>query len=193
MRILVTGGAGFIGSNLVDALVDQDHEITVLDNLSVGKIANIESQLNSDRFHFVNGSVLDVATLERLLRQVDLIYHLAAVVGVEHLVSDPLQAIVTNVRGTENVLELAFKRRTRTIVASSSEIYGNSAEVPLGEDSDRFLGPTSANRWAYSDAKAIDEDFALAYAEKGLPGSLTCPVRRTTGAVSGSRAAASRT
>jgi UDP-glucose 4-epimerase len=172
MRILVTGGAGFIGSNLVDALMERDHEVTVLDNLSVGKVPNIEHHLESDRFHFVNGSILDTGTLERLVRQADQIYHLAAVVGVKYVVEDPLHAIITNVRGTENVLELAFKYWARTVVASSSEIYGKSTQVPLGEESDRLLGPTTVNRWSYSDAKAIDEYFALAYAQKGLPVSV---------------------
>lgn len=169
MRVLVTGGAGFIGSNLVDALMEQGHEVTVIDNLSVGKASNIEHHLESDRFHFVNDSILNVSTLERLVRQADLIYHLAAVVGVKYVVEDPLSAIVTNVRGTENVLELAFKYWVRTVVASSSEIYGKSAEAPLQEDGDRLLGPTTVGRWSYSDAKAIDEYFALAYAKKGLP------------------------
>jgi UDP-glucose 4-epimerase len=169
MRVLVTGGAGFIGSNLVDALMAQGHEVTVIDNLSVGKASNIEHHLESDRFHFVNDSVLNVGTLERLIRQTDLIYHLAAVVGVKYVVEDPLSAIITNVRGTENVLELAFKYWVRTVVASSSEVYGKSTELPLREDSDRLLGPTTVGRWSYSDAKAIDEYFALAYARKGLP------------------------
>ena len=169
MRILVTGGAGFIGSNLVDALMEQGHEVTVIDNLSVGKASNIEHHLESDRFHFVNDSILNTGTLERLIRQVDLIYHLAAVVGVKYVVEDPLNAIIANVRGTENVLELAFKYWVRAVIASSSEIYGKSTEVPLREDSDRLLGPTTVSRWSYSDAKAIDEYFALAYAKKGLP------------------------
>lgn len=172
MRILVTGGAGFIGSNLVDTLMQQDHEITVLDNLSVGKVSNIEHHLESEHFHFVNGSILDTNTLERLVRQVDIIYHLAAVVGVKYVVEDPLHAIITNVRGTENVLELAFKYWARTVIASSSEIYGKSTDVPLAEEGDRLLGPTSVTRWSYSDAKAIDEYFALAYAQKGLPVSV---------------------
>jgi len=169
VRVLVTGGAGFIGSNLVDTLMEQGHEVTVIDNLSIGKAGNIEHHLESDRFHFVNDSILNVSTLERLVRQADLIYHLAAVVGVKYVVEDPLNAIITNVRGTENVLELAFKYWARTVIASSSEIYGKSTEIPLQEDGDRLLGPTTVGRWSYSDAKAIDEYFALAYARKGLP------------------------
>jgi len=169
MRILVTGGAGFIGSNLVDVLMKQNHEVTIIDNLSVGKASNIEHHLDSDRFHFVNDSILNVDTLERLIRHTDLIYHLAAVVGPKYVVDDPLGTIVTNVRGTENVLELAYKYWVRSVIASSSEVYGKSTAVPLSEDDDRLLGPTTVGRWSYSDAKAIDEYFALAYAKKGLP------------------------
>ncbi len=169
MRILVTGGAGFVGSNLVDVLMAQEHEVTVIDNLSVGKISSIEHHLASDRFRFVNDSILNLTTLERLVRQADLIYHLAAVVGPKYVVEDPLGTIVTNVRGTENVLELAFKYWVRCVVASSSEVYGKSTAVPLSEDDDRLLGSTTVSRWSYSDAKAIDEYFAFAYAKKGLP------------------------
>jgi UDP-glucose 4-epimerase len=169
MRILVTGGAGFIGSNLVDVLMGQGHEVTIIDNLSVGKPSNIEHHLESNHFHFVNDSILNVSTLERLIRQADLIYHLAAVVGPKYVVEDPLGTIITNVRGTENVLELAFKYWVKTVIASSSEVYGKSTAVPLQEDDDRVLGSTTVGRWSYSDAKAIDEYFALAYAKKGLP------------------------
>ncbi|MGQ9522126.1 MAG: NAD-dependent epimerase/dehydratase family protein [Anaerolineae bacterium] len=169
MRILVTGGAGFIGSHLVDALMEEGHEVTVIDNLSTGKITNVAHHLGDDRFHFVNDSILNAATLEQLVRQADLIFHLAAVVGVKYVVEDPLQAIIVNVRGTENVLELAFKYWVRTVIASSSEVYGKSTAVPLREDEDRMLGPTTVPRWSYSDAKAIDEYFALAYAKRGLP------------------------
>ena len=169
MRILITGGAGFIGSNLVDTLTGQDHEITIIDDLSVGKITNIEHHLESEHFQFVNDTILNVATLERLVRQADLIYHLAAVVGPKYVIEDPLGTIITNVRGTENVLELAIKYWVKTVIASSSEIYGKSTAVPLSEDDDRILGSTTVGRWSYSDAKAIDEYFALAYAKKGLP------------------------
>ncbi|MGB9777730.1 MAG: NAD-dependent epimerase/dehydratase family protein [Anaerolineae bacterium] len=169
MRVLVTGGAGFIGSHLVDALMAQGHEITVLDDLSVGKVANIAHHLGSERFQFMNDSVLNIATLERLVRRADLIFHLAAVVGVQYVVEDPLNTIIVNVRGTENVLEVACKYWVRTVIASSSEVYGKSTTVPLQEDGDRLLGPTTVPRWSYADAKAIDEYFALAYAKKGLP------------------------
>ena len=169
MKILITGGAGFIGSNLADVLMGQGHEVIVIDNLSVGRASNIEHHLSSDRFHFVNDSILNVTALERLVRHADLIYHLAAVVGPKYVVEDPLGTIITNVRGTENVLELAFKYWVRCVVASSSEVYGKSTAVPLSEDDDRLLGSTTVNRWSYSDAKAIDEYFAFAYARKGLP------------------------
>ncbi len=169
MRILVTGGAGFIGSHLVDRLMAEGHQVTVIDNLAVGVIANIAHHLDSDRFRFVCDSILNETTLERLVRKSEQIYHLAAVVGVKYVVEDPLGGILTNVRGTENVLELAYRYWVPTLVASSSEIYGKSKAVPLSEDDDRLLGPTSVGRWSYSDSKAIDEYFAFAYARKGLP------------------------
>lgn len=169
MNILVTGGAGFIGSHLVEALMAQGHELYVVDNLSTGKIDNIRHLLENERFHFVNDSILNETLMERIIAQVDFIYHLAAVVGVKYVVEDPLRAILTNVRGTETVLELACKYWKKTIIASSSEIYGKSTKVPLSEDGDRVLGPTNVGRWSYSDSKAIDEYFALAYSKKGLP------------------------
>ena len=169
MGILVTGGAGYIGSHLVDALMAQGHELYVVDNLSTGKIDNIRHHLGDERFHFVNDSILNEALMGRIIAQVDLIYHLAAVVGVKYVVEDPLRAILTNVRGTETVLELAYKYWKKTVIASSSEIYGKSTAVPLAEDGDRVLGSTSVGRWSYSDSKAIDEYFALAYSKGGLP------------------------
>jgi len=169
MRILITGGAGFIGSHLVDRLMADGHDVTVIDNLAVGSIYNLAHHLDSERFHFVCDSILNERTLERLVRRSEQIYHLAAVVGVKYVVEDPLGGILTNVRGTENVLELAFRYWVPTLIASSSEVYGKSAAVPLSENDDRVLGPTSVGRWSYSDSKAIDEYFAFAYARKGLP------------------------
>jgi UDP-glucose 4-epimerase len=169
MHILVTGGAGFIGSHLADRLLDEGHNVTVIDNLSVGTIDNIAHQLHNERFQFVCDSIHNTPVLERLVRKSDRIYHLAAVVGVKYVVEDPLGGILTNVRGTENVLELAYRYWVPTVIASSSEIYGKNSLVPLKEDADRLLGPTSVGRWSYSDSKAIDEYFAFAYARKGLP------------------------
>jgi UDP-glucose 4-epimerase len=172
MRILITGGAGFIGSHLVDRLIAEGHDVTVIDNLSVGSIQNVAHHLDDDRFQFVCDSILNETTLERLVRKCDQIYHMAAVVGVKYVVEDPLGGILTNVRGTENVLEMAYRYWVPTVIASSSEIYGKSTAVPLSENDDRLLGPTSVGRWSYSDSKAIDEYFAFAYAGKGLPVSV---------------------
>ncbi len=172
MRILVTGGSGYIGCNLVDALMAQGHEIFVVDNLSTGKISNVQHLLGHERFHFVNDTILNETLMDRVVAQVDQVYHLAAVVGVKYVVEDPLHGIYTNVKGTEVVLEKAYKYWRRTVIASSSEVYGKSTDVPLDEDGDRLLGPTTVARWSYSMAKAIDEHFAFAYAAKGLPVSI---------------------
>jgi len=172
MKVLVTGGAGYIGSNLVDALITEGHEVSVIDNLSTGKIANIQHLLGHERFRFINDTILNEDLLDRIIAQVDQIYHLAAVVGVKYVVEDPLHGIYTNVKGTEVVLETAYKYWKRTVIASSSEVYGKSSHVPLGEEGDRLLGSTTVARWSYSMSKAIDEHFAFAYADKGLPVSI---------------------
>jgi UDP-glucose 4-epimerase len=172
MKILVTGGAGYIGSNLVDRLIGQGHEVFVVDNLSTGRISNIQHLLGQEGFHFVNDTILNESLMDRVIAQVDQVYHLAAVVGVKYVVEDPLHGIYTNVKGTEVVLEKAYKYWRRTLVASSSEVYGKSTAVPLHEDDDRLLGSTTVARWSYSMAKAIDEHFAFAYADKGLPVSV---------------------
>jgi UDP-glucose 4-epimerase len=169
MRVLVTGGAGYIGSHLVDALIKQGDEVLVIDNLSTGKIENLRHLLGHPAFHFINDTILNEPILERFVPSMDRIYHLAAAVGVRNVLQDPLAAINTNVRGTEVVLGLAFKYWKRVVLASTSEIYGKAKQVPYHEDDDRVLGTTGVARWSYSMSKAIDEHFAFAYAAKGLP------------------------
>lgn len=172
MRVLVTGGAGYIGSHLVDALIKRGDEVLVIDNLSTGTIENLRHLLGHPAFHFINDSILNETLLERFIPSMDLIFHLAAAVGVRIILQDPLAAINTNVRGTEVVLGLAFKYWKRLVLASSSEIYGKASHVPFREDDDRVLGSTAVPRWSYSMSKAIDEHFAFAYAAKGLPVSI---------------------
>ncbi len=168
MKVLVTGGAGYIGSHLVDHLLSRGDEVFAIDNLSTGNIANIQPHLGQNHFHFLDDTILNENLLDLLVSQVDLVYHLAAIVGVKNVVADPLAAIKTNVTGTEVVLNAAFKYWKKVVLASTSEIYGKSAKIPFHEDDDRVLGPTTVGRWSYSTSKAIDEHFAFAYAAKGL-------------------------
>ena len=169
-RLLVTGGAGFIGSHLVDALVDAGHEIIVLDDLSVGKRHNFAHHLGNARFQFVEGSVLDARLVGELIAQVDAIYHLAAVVGVRYIVDNPVRGMQVNIRGTENVLEAAQRTGAKVLVASSSEVYGKSTQVPFREEDNALLGATSVPRWSYALSKMLDEHLAFAYMRQtGLP------------------------
>jgi UDP-glucose 4-epimerase len=169
MRVLITGGAGYIGSHLADRLLADGHRVTVLDNLSLGKLCNIEQNLQEARFRFVEGDVLDHHTTVELVADCDVIYHLAAVVGVKHVLNDPLRTMITNVWGTENVLQAASTADRTVVLASSSEVYGKAREVPLAEEDDRVLGSTLVPRWCYSVGKALDEHLALAYRrQKGL-------------------------
>jgi UDP-glucose 4-epimerase len=169
MRVLITGGAGYIGSHLADRVLADGHEVVVLDNLSLGKMANIDHNLQNKQFRFVEGDVLNVDLVDRLVEQSEVVYHLAAVVGVKHVLEDPLQTMMTNVWGTENVLRAACKGPRRMVLASSSEVFGKAAMLPLREDGDRLLGPTSVSRWCYSVGKALDEHLALAYhRQRGL-------------------------
>ena len=172
MRVLVTGGAGYIGAHLVDALIRRGDEVLVIDNLSTGRFENIRHLQGQPAFHFVNDSILNERLLERFIPSMDLIFHLAAAVGVRHILEDPLAAINTNVRGTEAVLDHAFRYWKRIVIASTSEIYGKATSVPFRGDDDRVLGSTAVSRWSYSMSKAIDEHFAFAYAVKGLPVSI---------------------
>lgn len=163
MRVLVTGGAGYIGSHLADRLLAEGHQVVVLDNLSLGKLANIEHNLEHPRFRFVEGDILDQKLADELTGESELVYHLAAVVGVKHVVTDPLRAMMTNVWGTGSILRSACHYQRKVVLASSSEVYGKTTNSHLAEDDDRILGSTQISRWSYSTAKALDEHLALAY------------------------------
>jgi UDP-glucose 4-epimerase len=165
-RILVTGGAGFIGSHLVDRLLAEGANVTVLDNFSTGRETNLNTQASSLRV--VRGNVTDEALVEVLVAEHPLVFHLAAAVGVAHIMSDPVGSLRTNVRGTENVLAAAHRHGSRVVLASTSEIYGRNTEVPFKESANRVLGPTWIHRWSYSTSKAVDEHLAFGYAEQGL-------------------------
>jgi UDP-glucose 4-epimerase len=164
--ILVTGGAGFIGSHLVDRLLADGASVTVLDDFSTGHEANLNTQASLVRV--LRGSATDEKLVDKLVAEHPLVFHLAAAVGVAHIVRDPVGSLHTNVRGTENVLAAAHRYGSRVVLASTSEIYGRSTEVPFKETANRVLGPTWIHRWSYSSAKAVDEHLAFAYAEQGL-------------------------
>jgi len=163
VNILVTGGAGFIGSHLSERLIVDGHTVTVLDNLSTGQILNLESIKGNSRFTFVNGSILDVNTLTPLIAKTDYIFHFAAAVGVFNIVKNPLSSLLTNIRGTENILEGAHSRNIPVFLTSSSEVYGKNISNSLRETDNRILGSPLTLRWSYSEAKAIDESLAYAY------------------------------
>ena len=170
MRILVTGGAGFIGSHLVDRLLKDGHQVTALDNIKTGRLENLTAQKNNSNFDLVDGSVLDQSLLAEQVKGTDYIFHLAAAVGVFTIVNEPLSSLVTNIRGTENVLEVASTKNIPVFLSSSSEVYGKNISDSLRETDDRILGSPTTLRWSYSEAKAIDESLAFAYwTEKKLP------------------------
>jgi UDP-glucose 4-epimerase len=170
MRALITGGAGFVGSHLAEVLLSGGHEVFVLDNLSTGSIDNIIHLKHDPRFHYTIDSVSNEPVLAELIDQSDVVFHLAAAVGVKLIVEQPVHTIETNVQGTEVVLKHANKKKKLVLVASTSEVYGKNTSVPFTEDADLVLGPTVKHRWAYACSKAIDEFLALAYwKEKKLP------------------------
>lgn len=169
MKVLVTGGAGFIGSHLVERLLATGHQVWTLDDLSNGRPDFLEHVKLNKHHHLVVDTVMNRAVLKKLLQRCDAVFHLAATLGVKNTVENPLKIIEGNIDGTRNVLELAYQNNVKVIFASTSEVYGKNEKLPFREDSDRVLGATSVNRWCYSTAKALDEHICFAYADKGLP------------------------
>lgn len=170
MRILITGGAGFIGSHLSDAYLERGEEVFILDDLSTGSIDNIRHLKKHPHFYYTVDSVHNVPVVAELVDQCDIIFHLAAAVGVKLIVESPVRTIETNVHGTEVVLAQANKQKKKVLIASTSEVYGLSNQVPFREDGNLVMGPTTKERWSYACSKAIDEFLALAYwREKKLP------------------------
>ncbi len=170
MRVLITGGAGFVGSHLADAYLKRGDEVLVIDDLSTGTIDNIQHLKSNPKFHYTIDSVHNQPVTAELVDQSDIVVHLAAAVGVKLIVESPVRTIETNVRGTEVVLALANKKQKRVLIASTSEVYGLSADVPFREDGNLVMGATTKGRWSYACSKAIDEFLALAYwREKKLP------------------------
>jgi UDP-glucose 4-epimerase len=169
MRALVTGGAGFIGSHLADLLIEQGHSVIALDNLSTGRHQNIDHLLDRPDFEFVLGSILNADLVDDCVSRSDVVFHLAAAVGVELIVERPLESLATNIRGSEIVFEKAHKHGAKVLVTSTSEIYGKNTSDLLGEEDDRILGSPLKSRWSYSEAKAIEEILAYTYfRQKGL-------------------------
>jgi UDP-glucose 4-epimerase len=170
MRILITGGAGFIGSHLADRLLADGHDVIALDNLSTGSVQNLKPAAANSRLRFVHDDVRSEHTLHVLTEQCDMVYHLAAAVGVQLIVDQPVHTIETNIHGSEVVLATANKFRKPVLIASTSEVYGKSEKVPFREDDDTVLGATRFSRWSYACSKAIDEFLGLAYHQQfGLP------------------------
>jgi UDP-glucose 4-epimerase len=181
MRILITGGAGFIGSHLAEALLEAGHEVYVLDDLSTGSIDNITHLKGRPAFHYTIDTVFNDSLVAELVDRADVIFHLAAAVGVKLIVQEPVHTIETNVHGTEVILRHAAKKKKLVFIASTSEVYGKSTAVPFREDADLVMGATTRHRWAYACSKALDEFLALAYwKEKKLP-TVICRFFNTVG------------
>lgn len=170
MNILITGGAGFIGSFLAEYLLKQGHSVTIIDNLSTGRLANIKELYNNDKLEVYIDTIFNWGLMNELVKKCDHIYHLAAAVGVQFIIDNPVQTIETNVSGTELMIKFANKCKKKIFIASTSEVYGKANSLPFKEDTDRVYGSTGIRRWSYAESKAIDEFFALAYwHEKKLP------------------------
>jgi UDP-glucose 4-epimerase len=166
MKVLITGGAGFLGSHLADAFLKEKHEVSILDTGSSFKIKHL---LDNAKFHYIHDTIFNLEMIESLVIKCDLIYHMAAVVGVEHYVADPYAVLNVNINGTQNVLRLAHKHNKKVIFTSTSEVYGRNPRVPWDEDDDRVLGSTRIDRWCYSTSKGVGEHFCHAYRKMGLP------------------------
>ena len=170
MRILITGGAGFIGSHLAERLLKLENEVFIIDNLWTGKLANIEKIQEDEKLHLVVDTILNESVMNELIFKADHIYHLAAAVGVRNIMDHPVETLDINVKGTETVLRLANRFKKKTLIASTSEIYGKHVEHTLSEDDNRVMGTVKKRRWAYACSKALDEFLGLAYFdEKKLP------------------------
>ncbi|RJQ18387.1 MAG: NAD-dependent epimerase/dehydratase family protein [Nitrospiraceae bacterium] len=170
MKALITGGAGFIGSHLAEALLEEGHEVYIIDDLSTGSIDNIDHLKERKGFHYVVDTIMNSPLLAELVDKCDIVYHLAAAVGVMLIVESPVRTIETNVKGTEEVLKHANKKKKKVIIASTSEVYGKSSQKLFREDGDLVMGSTTKGRWSYACSKALDEFLGLAYwKEKGLP------------------------
>jgi len=170
MKVLITGGAGFIGSHLAEKLLADGEDVFILDDLSTGRVENVESLQKHPKFHYFFETIMNRFLLAELIDRADIIFHLAAAVGVRLIVESPVRTIETNVKGTENVLELASKKKKPVVIASSSEVYGKGNQVPFKEEDDLVFGPTTKGRWSYACSKALDEFLALAYwKEKSCP------------------------
>ena len=170
MKVLITGGAGFIGSHLCERLLERSDEVHIVDDLSTGSVANFQQLKNNPGFHYHIESITNQRLMAELVDLCDTVYHLAAAVGVRLIVDSPVRTIETNIRGTEIVLELAAKKRKRVLLTSTSEVYGKREQIPFHEDDDLVMGPTNKGRWSYACSKAIDEFLAIAYwKEKKVP------------------------
>ncbi len=163
MKALITGGAGFIGSHLADKLISRGDTVCAVDNISTGDTKNIQHLNGNERFSFIKGSILDEPLMDELIKDADIVYHLAAAVGVKYIIENPLISIQTNVYGTDIILKIANKWKKKVLITSTSEVYGKNGDIPYKEDGDRLMGPTKAIRWSYACTKALDEFMALAY------------------------------
>lgn len=170
MKVLITGGAGFIGSHLTEKLLGLDHEVFVIDNLWTGRLANLSTHSNNEKFHLIVDNILNESVMNELIFKVDHIYHLAAAVGVRKIMDNPVETLDINVKGSETVLRLANRFKKKVLITSTSEIYGKHVEHSLSEDNNRVMGTVKKRRWAYACSKTLDEFLALAYHdEKKLP------------------------